>query len=62
MRHIVGHVAEFGEFSEELTDVAEVVVAAAVGGLPPKSAVNVCDANRWVIISGALPCPGSSTP
>lgn len=29
MRHILGHVQEFGEFSAELTDVAEVVVAAA---------------------------------
>ncbi len=29
MRHIMGHVTEFGEFSAELTDVAEVVVAAA---------------------------------
>jgi len=29
MRHILGHVTEFGEFSEELTDVAEVVVEAA---------------------------------
>lgn len=30
LRHIMGHIAEFGQFSEELTDVAEVVVAAAV--------------------------------
>jgi [glutamine synthetase] adenylyltransferase / [glutamine synthetase]-adenylyl-L-tyrosine phosphorylase len=29
MRHILDHVAEFGKFSEELTDVAEVVVEAA---------------------------------
>lgn len=29
MRHILGHVEEFGRFSEELTNVAEVVVAAA---------------------------------
>ncbi|MGE3313765.1 MAG: glutamine synthetase adenylyltransferase [Planctomycetaceae bacterium] len=29
MRHILGHVSEFGAFSAELTDVAEVVVAAA---------------------------------
>jgi glutamate-ammonia-ligase adenylyltransferase len=29
MRHIVGHIPEFGQFSEELTDVAEVVTAAA---------------------------------
>lgn len=29
MRHILGHIAEFGKFSEELTDVAEVVVEAA---------------------------------
>ena len=29
MRHILGNVTEFGEFSAELTDVAEVVVAAA---------------------------------
>ena len=29
MRHILGHTAEFGEFSEELTDLAEVVVNAA---------------------------------
>jgi len=29
MRHILGHVNEFGEFSAELTNVAEVVVAAA---------------------------------
>ncbi|MGC1273525.1 MAG: glutamine synthetase adenylyltransferase [Planctomycetaceae bacterium] len=31
MRHILGHVSEFGEFSDELTDVAETIVAAAVG-------------------------------
>ncbi|MEX0717846.1 MAG: glutamine synthetase adenylyltransferase [Planctomycetaceae bacterium] len=30
LRHIMGHIEEFGQFSEELTDVAEVVVAAAV--------------------------------
>ncbi len=30
MRHILGYVSEFGEFSEELTDVAETVVNAAV--------------------------------
>ncbi|MGQ0634201.1 MAG: glutamine synthetase adenylyltransferase [Planctomycetaceae bacterium] len=30
MRHILGHIREFSRFSEELTDVAEVVVAAAV--------------------------------
>ena len=29
MRHILGHVREFSRFSEELTDVAEVVVSAA---------------------------------
>lgn len=29
MRHILGHVEEFGEFSEELTNVAEVVVEGA---------------------------------
>ncbi|MDA0589828.1 MAG: glutamine synthetase adenylyltransferase [Planctomycetota bacterium] len=29
MRHIVGHISEFGQFSDELTDVAEVVTAAA---------------------------------
>jgi [glutamine synthetase] adenylyltransferase / [glutamine synthetase]-adenylyl-L-tyrosine phosphorylase len=29
MRHILGHIAEFGQFSEELTDLAEVVVEAA---------------------------------
>ena len=29
MRHILGHVKEFGEFSSELTDLAEVVVEAA---------------------------------
>jgi glutamate-ammonia-ligase adenylyltransferase len=29
MRHILGHTAEFGQFSEELTDLAEVVVNAA---------------------------------
>lgn len=29
MRHILGHIAEFGQFSAELADVAEVVVAAA---------------------------------
>jgi len=29
MRHILGHTAEFGEFSQELTDLAEVVVNAA---------------------------------
>ncbi len=29
MRHIMGHVSEFGQFSRELTDVSEVVVAAA---------------------------------
>ncbi|MSR60177.1 MAG: glutamine synthetase adenylyltransferase [Planctomycetaceae bacterium] len=29
MRHILGHIREFSRFSEELTDVAEVVVAAA---------------------------------
>jgi glutamate-ammonia-ligase adenylyltransferase len=28
MRHILGHIAEFGQFSEELTDLAEVVVEA----------------------------------
>ena len=31
MRHILGHVREFGDFSEELTDLAEVVVTAATG-------------------------------
>lgn len=30
MRHIAGHIREFGQFSEELTDVAEVVTAAAL--------------------------------
>ena len=30
MRHILGHIAEFGHFSHELTDVAEVVVNGAV--------------------------------
>jgi glutamate-ammonia-ligase adenylyltransferase len=30
MRHILGEVSEFGQFSAELTDVAEVVVAAAL--------------------------------
>ncbi|MEX0702636.1 MAG: glutamine synthetase adenylyltransferase [Planctomycetales bacterium] len=30
LRHIMGHIAEFGQFSEELTEVAEVVVAAAL--------------------------------
>ncbi len=30
MRHILGHVPEFGEFADELTDVAEVVVAGGV--------------------------------
>jgi len=29
MRHILGHVTEFGQFASELTDVAEVVVEAA---------------------------------
>ena len=29
MRHILGHVTEFGEFSQELTEIAEVVVAGA---------------------------------
>ncbi|QDT96172.1 [protein-PII] uridylyltransferase family protein [Gimesia aquarii] len=29
MRHILGHISEFGQFSEELTDVAEVVVQGA---------------------------------
>jgi len=29
MRHILGHIREFSRFSEELTDVAEVVVASA---------------------------------
>jgi glutamate-ammonia-ligase adenylyltransferase len=29
MRHILGHIAEFGDFSEELTDLAEVVVNTA---------------------------------
>lgn len=29
MRHIMGHVPEFGQFAAELTDLAEVVVAAA---------------------------------
>jgi [glutamine synthetase] adenylyltransferase / [glutamine synthetase]-adenylyl-L-tyrosine phosphorylase len=29
MRHIVGHILEFGQFSDELTDVAEVVASAA---------------------------------
>lgn len=29
MRHIMGHVADFGQFSAELTDLAETVVAAA---------------------------------
>ncbi len=31
MRHIMGHAPEFGQFAGELTDLAEVVVAAAVG-------------------------------
>jgi glutamate-ammonia-ligase adenylyltransferase len=31
MRHILGHIREFSRFSEELTDVAEVVVAVATG-------------------------------
>jgi glutamate-ammonia-ligase adenylyltransferase len=30
MRHILGHIPEFGDFSAELTDVAEVVVAGAL--------------------------------
>ena len=30
MRHIIGHINEFGQFSAELTDVAEVVVAGAI--------------------------------
>jgi glutamate-ammonia-ligase adenylyltransferase len=30
MRHILGHIPEFGDFSSELTDVAEVVVAGAL--------------------------------
>ena len=30
MRHIAGHIVEFGQFSEELTDVAEAVTAAAL--------------------------------
>ncbi len=30
MRHIAGHISEFGQFSEELTDVAEAVTAQAV--------------------------------
>jgi|GEM_PF-92495 len=30
MRHILGHVPEFGEFASELSDLADVVVAAAV--------------------------------
>lgn len=29
MRHILGHISEFGQFSDELTDVAEVVVEGA---------------------------------
>ncbi len=29
MRHILGHITEFGQFSEELTDLAEVVMVAA---------------------------------
>lgn len=29
MRHILGHISEFGQFSEELTDVADVVVEGA---------------------------------
>ncbi|GAB4134815.1 MAG: hypothetical protein Tsb009_00290 [Planctomycetaceae bacterium] len=29
MRHILSHISEFGQFAEELTDVAEVVIAAA---------------------------------
>lgn len=31
MRHIVGHISEFGQFSEELTDVVEAVTSAALG-------------------------------
>ncbi len=31
MRHIMGHTPEFGQFAAELTDLAETVVAAAVG-------------------------------
>ena len=31
MRHILGHIDEFGQFSAELTDVAEVVVAGTAG-------------------------------
>jgi glutamate-ammonia-ligase adenylyltransferase len=30
MRHILGYISEFGDFSEELTDIAEIVVNAAV--------------------------------
>ena len=30
MRHIAGHISEFGRFSEELTDVAEAVTSAAL--------------------------------
>ncbi len=30
MRHIAGHISEFGQFSEELTDVAEAVTSAAL--------------------------------
>lgn len=30
MRHIAGHIVEFGQFSEELTDVAEAITSAAL--------------------------------
>lgn len=30
MRHIAGHIVEFGQFSEELTDVAEAIASAAL--------------------------------
>lgn len=52
MRHIVGHISEFGQFSDELTDLAEVVVDALVDlchaelrqryGIPQLGSIGAC--------------------
>jgi [glutamine synthetase] adenylyltransferase / [glutamine synthetase]-adenylyl-L-tyrosine phosphorylase len=60
MRHILGHVSEFGEFAGELSDLADVVVAAAV---------RLCDAELRArygtpmcnVAEAASFCPGAGS-
>jgi [glutamine synthetase] adenylyltransferase / [glutamine synthetase]-adenylyl-L-tyrosine phosphorylase len=55
MRHILGHIREFGRFSSELTDVAEVVVSEATR-LCERELVAQYGAPQG---HGGLPCPYS---